>query len=646
MGMRWRGVVAAMGLMAALVWVPAASALSLYVVAGAVYPADTATDMLGTPIPTGTNPRAIAITPNGQAAYVANVGSGDVTPINLATGTPGPGIPVGSRPDGIAITPDGTTAFVRVDGGVTPVDLATGTAESTIHAGGGAVSTLEGPAGIAITPDGRTVYVSDQPDNTVIPIDVATRTAGAPISVASNPEAISVTPDGRTVYVVSWSPFDGTKPTLTPIASATNAVGAPIALGNAGATQFTIAPDGRTAYLWTWSRQLIPVDLATGAVGNPLNPGPGPYGGATGQVVMSPDGTFADATLCVSSTGCFGAVAQFDLSTGSDTTITNPSQGLFNLWIPVAAAFEPGPAAAFSSTPASVGQTSRFDATKSVDPGGSVTEYHWSFGDGRQATSTSPTTSHAYAHAGTYSVTLTTENAGGCAAHFVFTGQTISCTGSPNAQITRPLTVTPDAPRAVITSPRSGRTFVQGEKVRTKFTCREGTGGPGLKSCTDNKHGHAPGGWLATDGLGAQTYLVTAASADGQQATAHIAYTVIAAAAHPIAIDTARATVRHRQIKLRLSCSARWPTSPCRGTLTLTIRTRPTSRSHHVKIRALAKRSYAVIRGGAREITVTLTRRALALAEQRSSHGRTSVQVTAAIDHGRPNTRTISLRTG
>ena len=51
----------------------------------------------------GFEPVAIAITPKGKTAYVANSGSGTVTPISIATNTAGPPIPVGSVPGAIAI---------------------------------------------------------------------------------------------------------------------------------------------------------------------------------------------------------------------------------------------------------------------------------------------------------------------------------------------------------------------------------------------------------------------------------------------------------------------------------------------------------------------------------------------------------------
>ncbi len=45
-------------------------------------------------------------------AYVTNYSSNTVTPIDTATNTPGTPIPVGTTPTAVAITPDGTTAYV------------------------------------------------------------------------------------------------------------------------------------------------------------------------------------------------------------------------------------------------------------------------------------------------------------------------------------------------------------------------------------------------------------------------------------------------------------------------------------------------------------------------------------------------------
>ena len=115
-----------------------------------VTPIATATNTAGPPINVGSDPRRIAITPDGKTAYVAAYRSDTVTPIATATNTAGPPINVGSNPGAIAITPDGRTAYVlnSDDGGpgtVTPIATATNTA-------GPPITTGNGPYYIAITP--------------------------------------------------------------------------------------------------------------------------------------------------------------------------------------------------------------------------------------------------------------------------------------------------------------------------------------------------------------------------------------------------------------------------------------------------------------------------------------------------------------
>jgi hypothetical protein len=65
---------------------------------GEVTPINTATNVTGAPIPAGREPIAIALTPNGREAYVANYLSGNVTPINTVTSTAGLAIKVGALP--------------------------------------------------------------------------------------------------------------------------------------------------------------------------------------------------------------------------------------------------------------------------------------------------------------------------------------------------------------------------------------------------------------------------------------------------------------------------------------------------------------------------------------------------------------------
>jgi DNA-binding beta-propeller fold protein YncE len=69
------------------------------------------------------SPAAIAITPDGKTAWVADLSAATVTPVTLATNAVGSTIAVGTSPDAIAITPDGVTAYVTDNGSakVTPI---------------------------------------------------------------------------------------------------------------------------------------------------------------------------------------------------------------------------------------------------------------------------------------------------------------------------------------------------------------------------------------------------------------------------------------------------------------------------------------------------------------------------------------------
>jgi YVTN family beta-propeller protein len=217
-------------------------------------------------------PTAIAITPDGKTAYVANEGSNTVTPITVATGTAGTPITVGSTPDAIAITPNGQTAYVANEGSrtVTPITVATGTAGTPIPVG-------NAPVAIAITPDGQTAYVVNTSSDSVTPITVATGTAGTPITVGLAPEGIAITPDGTTAYVVSNSASTDT-PITIPITVASNTAGTPIPIGS--------YPDDMP---WDIAITFGPVTTGSGSSGST----------GSGPVVETANGSQANVTFGV-----------------------------------------------------------------------------------------------------------------------------------------------------------------------------------------------------------------------------------------------------------------------------------------------------------------------------------------------------------
>jgi YVTN family beta-propeller protein len=258
-----------------------ASPVTAYVVSavsGTVTPILTATDTAGSPITVGSNPVAIAITPDGKTAYVTNADSNTVTPIATATNTTGAPITVGSDPVHIAVTPDGKTAYVaNYDSGtVTPIQTAADTAAAPIPVG-------SDPLAIAITPDGRTAYVANSNSGTVTPIATATNTAGTPIPVGYYPVAVAITPDGKTAYVANRG-----SGTVTPIATATNTAGRPIATGD-HPENIAITPDGNTAYVANlYSGTVTPIATATNIAARPITSGNDPY-----AIAITPDGQTA-----------------------------------------------------------------------------------------------------------------------------------------------------------------------------------------------------------------------------------------------------------------------------------------------------------------------------------------------------------------
>ncbi|MGD0983346.1 MAG: YncE family protein [Acidimicrobiales bacterium] len=201
-----------------------------------ITPIDLATDKTLPPVSVGPGPQGIAITPNGRRAYVTDAGAfvpgqtgsigSTVTPVDLTTGQALPPIPVGNAPVAIAITPDGSTALVANvnSGSVSPIDLANDKAGSPISVQGGPIS-------IAISPtEPTTAYVADTisgPSTTgnVTVIDLTSDTAGTPITVGKNPQAIAMSPDGSTAWVVCY----GSR-TLVPLSTKTHLPGAAIHL--------------------------------------------------------------------------------------------------------------------------------------------------------------------------------------------------------------------------------------------------------------------------------------------------------------------------------------------------------------------------------------------------------------------------------
>jgi len=269
-------------------------------------------------------PRSLALSPDGKTLYTVSekLAGGVVTPVNISAGTVGRRIKAGKDAVAIAVTPDGKTAYVAnfYSGTITPVDLTRGVAEPPIRAGAL-------PRAIVIAPDGRTAYVLNQVTHdsrrgSVTPVTIATGKPGRPILVGWNPVTMNLTPDGTTLLVAevrTSSPRE--MGSVTPVDIATGTAGKPIPVAQPSPWGFTFTPDGRTAYLPNWESDTVtPISLATLTAGKPIKVGAGPW-----EVAVTPDGKTA---YVLNHTDHGSWVTPVDTATGiPGTPITVPTNG-------------------------------------------------------------------------------------------------------------------------------------------------------------------------------------------------------------------------------------------------------------------------------------------------------------------------------
>lgn len=403
---------------------PSASAHRAYVTnqgSASVSVIDTASNaVIGSPIPVGTGPLQVAITPDGSRAYVTNSSGSSVSVIDTQTNaTMGAPIPVTFPPFGIAITPDGSRAYVVSQtnpGVVSVIDTQTNTVV------GGPITVGANPVGIAITPDGRRAYVTNNTSSTVSVIDIQTNTVvGSPITVGSSPRGIAITPDGTRAYVVN----NGGGGSLSVIDINSNTVvGSPIPTGGT-VVWIAIARDGSRAYV-TASGGTGPVQVVntqTNTVdGSPIMLGAGSF---PQGIALIPSGSRAYVANQGSTT--VSSIETASRQVGAPITVgTNP--------FGVAVAPDQSPKASLSAP--GKGLTATLEGGGSSDSDGQIASYDWNFGDGSSAQTTTPTIQHSYRNVGEFTATLTVSDGEGCTG-FTFTGQTASCNGPSTASITR-----------------------------------------------------------------------------------------------------------------------------------------------------------------------------------------------------------------
>jgi YVTN family beta-propeller protein len=410
---------------------------------------------------------AIVPTASARPAFVGNFTLGTVFAFDTATGQRiGDPIGVGDDLVGIAITPDGNRAYVvsrdAVAGSVFVVDTRT---KQRI---GDPIAVARDSQAIAIAPDGSRVYVASEGAGEVAVIDTITNAILTRIDVGDAPNAIAISPNGSRIYIESKvAGQDG----IETISTATNqSIGGPIVLSDA-AQAMAITPDGATLYATTVDKLAVAIDTATNQVRATIPVGMEPRAiaiapdGGRAYVANSDGGTVSvidtrlnqviGAPIPVGSVPRAVAIAEGrafvtsfvgeDISvidTGTNALVGAPIEGGGKL-DGLAIVPNLAPSAAFSMPTARIrpGDPVALDASASKDPDGRISTFAWAFGDGQTTTASAPATTHAFAAPGTYAVTLKVTDNEFCSTSLIFTGQTASCTGSPGAAVTKTVEV-------------------------------------------------------------------------------------------------------------------------------------------------------------------------------------------------------------
>jgi len=154
-------------------------------------------------------PMGIAVTPNGNTAYVVLDNNDTIASINL-TGTPveGPELRVGQVPNNIVISPSGTTAYVANEAGKVP------TASSF-------QGYSNGTPVVAVYPTGATS------DGTISVVNLSTFKVTKTITVGLHPTGMTFWTNGATTYLLVTNAYDDT---ISVINTTTNAVSSTIKL--------------------------------------------------------------------------------------------------------------------------------------------------------------------------------------------------------------------------------------------------------------------------------------------------------------------------------------------------------------------------------------------------------------------------------
>ncbi|HWV84914.1 MAG TPA: IPT/TIG domain-containing protein [Capillimicrobium sp.] len=209
---------------------------------------DSASRSIVAKVPVGDMPSALAVSPDGRAAYVANLLDGTISVIDGASHaiTRTIALAPGDEPYGVAVSPDGATLYVLLADAAADTYLATVDAASGATTGRTPQPVIASQATLVISPDGRALYTNPQFGGQVVWIDLTQPGfPGTDITPAAavGPSGVAVAPDG-TLWVADLGEQ------VFHLAADGTPIGAAIPVNPGNGDPFGIALDATGAHAW------------------------------------------------------------------------------------------------------------------------------------------------------------------------------------------------------------------------------------------------------------------------------------------------------------------------------------------------------------------------------------------------------------
>ncbi len=233
---------------------------------------DLASGKLVRTLPSGADPEAFDLTPDGKTLYVSNEDTGQASVVDVTTGAVRKTIDVGKEPEGVAVRPDGHIVYVTSEANdvIDVIDAASGSVTARIP-------TPARPRGVVFSGDGKRAYVTTEAGGTVEVIDAIAHTVVSDVHVpqkGARPMGIALSPDEKQAYVTN-----GRGGSISVVNVATGTVER--AMEGIAPRPWGIAAsrDGKTLYVAGGpSNELVIVDAATGVPLKKVPVGASPWG--------------------------------------------------------------------------------------------------------------------------------------------------------------------------------------------------------------------------------------------------------------------------------------------------------------------------------------------------------------------------------